>query len=141
MTTFRVLVTGSRTWTHPAHIQTELDAAFDAMLYAWRTTGVTYDEFVVVHGDCPRGADHLADRYARAHRWTVERHPADWRRLGRAAGPIRNQHMVDLGADLCLAFLKDHSSGATGCADLAEKAGIPTRRIHDCDCHPGEVTR
>ncbi|MGH8878010.1 MAG: hypothetical protein ACRD0P_11805, partial [Stackebrandtia sp.] len=47
---------------------------------------------------------------------------------GRAAGPARNAAMVHTRPALCLAFIRDHSRGASHCADLAERTGIPTRR-------------
>jgi hypothetical protein len=37
--------------------------------------------------------------------------------------------MVDLGADICLAFIKDQSAGASHCAARAIAAGIPTLKF------------
>jgi hypothetical protein len=112
----RILVTGSRTWD-------------DALVLAAALAEAAQDEPVtVVHGACPSGADRLADVIATATGWTVERHPARWGELGKRAGFVRNAHMVNLGADVCLAFIRDGSRGASHTAALAEDAGIRTVR-------------
>lgn len=68
---------------------------------------------------------------AKSFGWHTECHWPDWDRYGRKrAGFIRNQHMVDLGADLCLAFTRDNSRGTAHCALAAEAAGIPTIWIY-----------
>lgn len=84
----------------------------------------------LVHGACPRGVDRFADIWAcRTVGVTVERYPANWREHGKAAGPKRNEAMVELGANLCLAFIHNGSRGATHCAQIAEAAGIEVRRF------------
>jgi hypothetical protein len=121
VTDFRVLITGSRTWTDPAAIHEALDTVTAA------AGGIT-----LVHGGAGRGADAIASNWAAVRKragWpvAVERYPADWGRYGTRAGMIRNAEMVKAGADLVLAFIRDNSRGATHCAGLAEKAGIETR--------------
>lgn len=129
---YRILVTGSRTWTD----ENALHEAIAEALGKDRAIRPG-DEYVIVHGACPRGADVMASRFCEDNAWWVdnmgaelaeERHPADWERLGKRAGFVRNAQMVALGADLCLAFIVDGSKGASHTADLAEKAGIPVRR-------------
>lgn len=83
-----------------------------------RTVGVT-----IVHGDCPTGVDAFFNKMGNV---VIERHPADWAAHGKFAGPKRNQEMVDLGADICLAFPKGESRGTRGCVKMAKVAGIPT---------------
>lgn len=112
----RILVTGSRDWTDKV---TVAQAIREAWLVAGRPYGV-----VVVHGGA-RGADYIAGVYAKRLGFSVEVHEADWS-FGKSAGYIRNKEMVNAGADICLAFIKNESKGATMCAELAEKAGIPT---------------
>lgn len=117
----RILITGSRSWDDPEII-------VDAILY--HTRYVKESDVVIVHGSCPKGADQMADDISHNFSWTVERHPADWQKHGKRAGYVRNSDMVKLGADLCLAFIKNSSRGATMCADLADKAGIPVERTY-----------
>ena len=126
---YRILVTGSRTWTDADLLNSVLDDA----LREWLNRAMV----VIVHGDCPKGADAMARAWVRRQpridgRFAPvkhEPHPAHWARFGKSAGFRRNAEMVDLGADVCLAFIKDGSKGATHCAGLAEKAGIPVRRF------------
>jgi YspA, cpYpsA-related SLOG family len=114
----RVLVTGSRTWTDRRAIVDALDELL-----------AEHDALTVVHGNAI-GADQMVHYWAARRRGvvTVEAHPARWNTYGKQAGMIRNAEMVDAGADICLAFIRDKSPGATHCADLAEKAGIPVKR-------------
>lgn len=115
-TAVRVLVTGSRSWTDPTTIR-------DALRDVWGD-GST----VLVTGACPQGADRIAEMFWTRWGGHVERHPADWTRHGRSAGYRRNAAMIAHGADVCLAFIRDDSPGATHTARLAEQAGITTVR-------------
>jgi len=79
----------------------------------------------IIQGDCPTGADKLARMWAISRNEHFDRFPADWNAHGRAAGPIRNQQMIDEGKPTkVFAF-----PGGRGTADMvrrAKAAGIPT---------------
>ncbi|ONK10344.1 SLOG family protein [Streptomyces sp. MP131-18] len=114
----RILLTGSRDWPRPQTVSMAL----------WSLYEEAGGPLLVVHGACPTGADSAASEWCRATRCGMEeKHPADWTRHGKKAGPARNQLMVDKGADVCLAFIKDNSKGASHCAERAMGAGIDTR--------------
>ena len=121
----RLLVTGSRTWADKQMMRDALRMAYVAL--AWGE-GVRRD-VVLVHGGA-RGADSMAGELWSFGNLRVEIHEAQWRAHGvynPHAGIGRNQKMVELGADLCLAFIHNGSRGATDCAARAERAGIPVR--------------
>jgi aspartate-semialdehyde dehydrogenase len=108
-----VLVTGGRDYMDHAtvrHCIQELNKQFDRM--------------VIIHGDA-KGADTLANSACVSLGIEQVKIPAAWNKHARAAGPIRNQLMLDLFSkiDLVLAF-----PGGTGTADMkakATRAGIP----------------
>jgi hypothetical protein len=98
----KVLITGSRTW--------------NGTFGGWRI-GLTLNRLQslslalesplrLMNGACPEGAD--------------------WIGLGKPAGFVRNQFMVNQGADMCVAFLRDGSRGTQHTIDRARAAGIPT---------------
>lgn len=98
---------------------------------------------VLIHGDC-RGADRLAGEAGRGLGMAIKTYPALWHLEGRAAGPLRNQRMLDENPsiDLVLAF-HDHIGHSRGTADMVRRArrrSIPVRILTSdgpVDQHPG----
>ncbi len=108
----RVLVCGDREWTGYVAITKRL-----CLLDQSDTT--------IIHGAC-RGADKIAGIVAERLNMDAEAYPAQWTKHGRAAGPIRNQQMLDTGIDLVLAFHPDldKSKGTADMIRRATEAGI-----------------
>ena len=112
----RVLICGDREWVDSTPIQ----HVFDRL-----------DVTVCIHGGA-RGADSLAGREAALRGIPVEVYPADWRRYGKGAGPVRNQQMLDEGKpEYVVAFHSDmrRSRGTADMIRRAEAAGIPVQVI------------
>ncbi|WP_013627348.1 DUF2493 domain-containing protein [Rubinisphaera brasiliensis] len=109
----RVLITGGRNFDNHELLETTLDAVHASAPLS-----------VLIHG-AANGADTLAGEWASRNGIEVVACPADWKRYGRAAGPIRNRAMFDLAPDLLVAF-----PGGKGTADMisaAEQKEIPIR--------------
>lgn len=124
---YRILVTGSRDWISRGVVWTQLGIVCDAAPKG--------REIVIIHGGA-RGVDQWTEEWAKGFRVLTEVYPAQWMLEGRGAGLIRSKRMVDKGADVCLAFIRDGSRGATHCAKLAEAAGIETRRFVETTLQP-----
>lgn len=116
----RLLITGSRDWVDALAVMQHIS---NIAIPPWTWT--------LVSGACPTGADRMCEEFAEGLGMTIERHPADWKKHGKRAGFVRNAEMVNLGANVCLAFIRKGSKGASMTAKLAEDAGIETHRIED----------
>lgn len=102
----KVLVCGSRKYADRWHVYEVLDAAHAANPIS-----------LIIHGGAT-GADALAHAWAEERGIRFARYRAEWKRFGNAAGPIRNQMMLDREhPDLVIKF-----PGRTGTADMVRKA-------------------
>jgi hypothetical protein len=80
----------------------------------------------IVSGMAP-GADSLAAEWAQRFGFPLHKFPADWKLHGRAAGPIRNQRMLDEGKpDIVIAF-----PGGRGTADMVRRSREAGVLVHE----------
>ena len=84
---------------------------------------------MVIQGGA-KGADDLAFRWAcRTKNVSITTHHAEWEKHGRAAGPIRNAHMLQDSPDLVIAF-----PGGRGTANMVKQskaAGVPVIEVEE----------
>lgn len=123
----RILVCGDRNWTNQALIDQTLSKLHNhAVVYSGRIE-------CVIEGEA-RGADRMGRIAAELLGVPVLKFPALWDVYGRAAGPIRNQQMLDEGKPtLVLAFHNnlDSSKGTKDMVRRAKQRGIPVRVISE----------
>lgn len=108
----RILVFGGRDWT-------DQQLTFRVLDKVHRERGISW----IIHGGA-RGADTMAGDWAQDRKVPFLRFNANWSGDGKAAGPLRNQRMLDQGKpNAGIGF-----PGGRGTADMAarlRKALIP----------------
>lgn len=132
----RVLVCGRRTFGNvpPGTPEEDIPAAEDRARrerdFLNHTLGRMHAEDpigVIIQGG-GRGADYWAREWAIWHAAKVRTFGVEWKKYGRAAGPLRNARMIALGRpDLVIAF-----PGGDGTRDAirkAEAAGVPVVKV------------
>lgn len=83
------------------------------------------DEITVFCGKA-RGADTLGEQYAKEKGYNIEYYPAEWDKLGKKAGIIRNEEMAK-NADALVAFWDGESRGTKNMIELAKKYNLKIR--------------
>lgn len=112
----RVLVCGGRDYDNREVLYSALD-----------NLHVKHPFSVLIHGDA-KGADTLGADWAARNKVLIEVYPANWKRDGIAAGPVRNQQMLSEGKpDLVVAFPTPSSRGTWDMVSRARKAGVEIR--------------
>lgn len=91
----------------------------------WRMNNIPHLE--IVSGGC-KGVDHAGEYYADFYDLPIKRFPADWKKHGRAAGPIRNKQMADY-ADALLLIWDGISRGSLSMKKEMEKLNKPIYEI------------
>ena len=117
MSQARVLFCGDRNWADAHKIANEL-----------RALRKQYSDLAICHG-AARGADMLAGNLAVSMGIPVAAFPANWKRYGKRAGPIRNLQMLEeFAPTMVLAFHDnlDASRGTKHMVEIARASGIPT---------------
>lgn len=131
----KILITGARNWTSATKV---------ARAIADEIGDTPHEEILVIHGDCPLGADSMAKSYCQTSGIPTLAMPATWRdesgRYKPAAGFERNHAMVSMEPDVCLAFydvctkhpeqMPHYSHGTDHCATAAESHGVPVKRFY-----------
>ena len=117
----RIIIAGSRNMTD-----------YGLMKKTWadylKRHGLEANEIHIISGGAP-GADSLAERLAKEERIAITVFKADWKKHGRAAGPIRNRAMAE-NADALLAFLQENSKGTANMVQQAKKHGLDVTIIN-----------
>jgi hypothetical protein len=116
----RLLVCGDRNWNDRKAIYRQLDRWLAAY---------PNEHLVLIEGGA-RGADAIAGTWADDRGIEHLRFPADWKRYGRGAGPVRNRQMLNEGhPSLVFAFHNDldASKGTRDMVECARQAGVLVR--------------
>jgi hypothetical protein len=113
-----VIIAGSR---HFNCMQTLEDAIADS----------GFDITCVVSG-AAKGVDLLGERWAQARGIGIRSFPADWKKHGRGAGPIRNEEMARVGE----ALLALPCPCSRGTKDMIKRAYNHDLQVHiyEVDC-------
>jgi len=117
MDSFRVVVCGGRDYADEAFVNASLDDIHHVRPIS-----------DLMQGGCKTGADAFAKAWVARHPEIIPwEFPAEFAKLGVAAGPMRNQRMADWKPDVVVSF-----PGGKGTADMvrkARKAGIAVMEL------------
>lgn len=125
MNEIKVIIAGSRTYSDYTTLSNIVDHIFKTHLYR---KGYKPNDIEIVCG-MANGADTLGETYAKNNGFQIRYFPADWDKLGKSAGYIRNKQMAEYasyrkGYGALIAFWDGKSKGTMHMINLAKEYGL-----------------
>lgn len=113
----RVIICGGRHFDNYACLEETMDELLNNF-------DLDFDNIEIVSGHCS-GADQLGEKYAENNNILCSIFPAQWKKYGRAAGPIRNSEMISYASEsdfpIVVAFVSPNAKGTNDTVKKAEK--------------------
>ena len=113
----RVVIAGCRDYNNYKEAKDFIDYCF---------SNIRKENTIIIVSGGAKGADALGERYAAENGLKLERHPADWEKYGKSAGPKRNKKMAEIG-DYVICFWDGKSRGTKSMIEYAKKLEKPIR--------------
>ena len=107
----RIVVAGCRDYDNYEEAKKYIDLCIES---------IRKEKNIIIVSGGATGADTLGERYAEENGFEIEKHPADWKKYGKAAGPIRNKEMAEV-CDMLICFWDGKSKGTGSMIKFAEK--------------------
>lgn len=120
MATRKIIIAGGRSFNNYELLKERCDHYLSKAI-------MNKDNIIIVSGTA-NGADKLGEKYAQEKGFTIERHPAKWKELGKKAGYVRNKEMAEVSHAL-IAFWDNKSRGTKHMIDLAKERKLHVRVV------------
>jgi hypothetical protein len=126
-------VTGGRDYTDKKVVFDTLDQ----LVFEYFDDHCRSDQVVLIVGGA-RGADKLAEAWAKANDYEVKLFEPDWNKYGKAAGPLRNIDMINEGFDFLVSF--PGGRGTIHMTTESLKAGRIVYRVREDGTHDRSIS-
>lgn len=123
--TYRIVIGGCRDFEDYSVFEPFVDKCLERLSKEGKIT--------ILSGHCS-GVDTMAEQYAKKKKYGLEIYPAEWKKYGKRAGPLRNELMVKK-SDFVIAFWDKKSRGTKSLIEFAKENEKPTRiKYIEKDC-------
>ncbi len=113
----RVVIAGCRDYSNYEEAKLYIDFCL---------SNIRKENNIIILSGHANGADLIGERYAKENGFKVEIYPANWKKYGRSAGPIRNRQMAEV-CDYVICFWDGKSRGTKSMIEFAKECNKPVR--------------